>query len=80
VRDSRQAVRFVREVIDDVHGRFGRRVALEFRMDAAFFQQGIFRLLTARECFYAIKVGYWSCCASSRWPPHAGGGCPWLSG
>jgi len=60
VHDSKQAVPFLREIIDDLRGRFGRRVALEFRMDAAFFQQGIFRLLTARECFYAIKVGYWS--------------------
>jgi hypothetical protein len=35
-------------------------VALEFRMDAAFFQRGILHLLTARDCGYAIKVGYWS--------------------
>jgi DDE family transposase len=60
VHDSKQAVPFLREIIADLRGRFGRRVTLEFRMDAAFFQQGIFRLLTARECFYAIKVGYWS--------------------
>ncbi len=26
----------------------------------AFFQRDIFRLLTARRCAYAIKVGYWS--------------------
>jgi hypothetical protein len=60
VHDSKQAVPFLREIIDDLRGRFGRRVTLEFRMDAAFFQQGIFRLLTARACFYAIKVGYWN--------------------
>jgi hypothetical protein len=29
-------------------------------LDAAFFQRGILRLLTARRCDYAIKVGYWS--------------------
>ncbi len=29
-------------------------------MDAAFFQRGILRLLAARDCGYAIKVGYWS--------------------
>jgi class 3 adenylate cyclase len=29
-------------------------------MDAAFFQRGILRLLAARDCGYAIKVGYWT--------------------
>ncbi len=60
VHDSKQAVPFLRELIDDLRSRFGRQVTLEFRMDAAFFQHKVFRLLTARECFYAIKVGYWS--------------------
>ena len=41
VHDSKQAVAFLRELIDDLRARFGRRVALEFRMDAAFFQRGI---------------------------------------
>jgi hypothetical protein len=36
VHDSKQAVPFLREIIEDLRGRFGRRVALEFRMDAAF--------------------------------------------
>src|SRR5437899_5218006 len=35
-------------------------VPLEFRMDAAFFQRDVLRLLAARRCAYAIKVGYWS--------------------
>jgi hypothetical protein len=80
VHDSKQAVPFLREMIDDLRDRFGRRVALEFRMNAAFFQQGIFRLLTARDCFYAIKVGYWSwlplkqiAAACRRWAPVAPG-------
>ncbi len=80
VHDSKQAVPFLREIIDDLRERFGRLVALEFRMDAAFFQHGIFRLLTARECFYAIKVGYWSwlplkqvAAACRRWEPVAPG-------
>ena len=60
VHDSKQAVPFVREVIDDLRRQLGRRVALEFRMDAAFFQRGILHLLAARDCGYAIKVGYWS--------------------
>jgi Transposase DDE domain group 1 len=60
VHDSKQAVAFLRELIDDLRAQLGRRLALEFRMDAAFFQRGIFPLLTARGCHYAIKVGYWS--------------------
>ncbi len=80
VHDSKQAVPFLREIIDDLRARFGRRVALEFRMDAAFFQRGILQLLTARDCGYAIKVGYWSwlplkaiAAACRRWQPVAPG-------
>src|SRR5467141_5370437 len=59
VHDSKQAGAFLREVIDGLRMAFGRRLPLEFRMDAAFFQRDIFRLLAARGCTYAIKVGYW---------------------
>jgi hypothetical protein len=77
VHDSKQAVGFLREVIDGLRTQLGRR-PLEFRMDAAFFQRDIFRLLTARGCAYAIKVGYWSwlplkqlAAARQRWLPVA---------
>ena len=60
VHDSKQAAAFLRELIDGVRARLGRRVPLEFRMDAAFFQPDVLRLLAARGCAYAIKVGYWS--------------------
>jgi Transposase DDE domain group 1 len=60
VHDSKQATAFLRELIEVVRGRLGRRVPLEFRMDAAFFQPAVLRLLAARGCRYAIKVGYWS--------------------
>ena len=80
VHDSKQAVPFLREVIDDLRRQLGRRVALEFRMDAAFFQRGILQLLTARDCAYAIKVGYWSwlplkaiAAACRHWEPIAPG-------
>src|SRR6516165_5507317 len=59
VHDSKQVIPFLRDLIDDLRARFGRRVALEVRMDAAFFQRGILQLLTARDCGDAIKVGYW---------------------
>jgi Transposase DDE domain group 1 len=59
VHDSKQAVAFIRELIDSVRAGLGRALPLEFRMDAAFFQRDLLRLLTARGCGYAIKVGYW---------------------
>src|SRR5881409_3122015 len=60
VHDSKQAVAFLRDLIDGLQARVGRAVPLEFRMDAAFFQRDILCLLTQRRCAYAIKVGYWS--------------------
>jgi len=60
VHDSKQSVAFLRDLIEAVRGRLGRSLPLEFRMDAAFFQRDVLRLLAARGCAYAIKVGYWS--------------------
>ena len=59
VHDSRGAARFLRELIHELRGRFGRSLPLEFRMDAAFFQEAILALLTREGCEYAIKVGFW---------------------
>jgi len=59
VHDSRGAERFLRELIHELRARFGRGLPLEFRMDAAFFQQEIFALLAREGCEYAIKVGFW---------------------
>src|SRR4030095_636665 len=61
VHDSKQSGAFLREVIDGLRTAFGRRLPVEFRMDAAFFQRDVLRLLAARGCAYAIKVGYWDC-------------------
>jgi len=78
VHDSKQAGAFLREVIAGLRARFGRRLPLEFRMDAAFFQRDVLRLLPARGCGYAIKVGYWNwlplkqlAAARQRWLPIA---------
>ena len=60
VHDSKQAPAFLRAMIDRVRARLGHALPLEFRMDAAFFQRDVLRLLAARGCAYAIKVGYWS--------------------
>src|SRR6059036_1202713 len=59
IHDSKQAAAFLRDVINGLRARFGRRLPLEFRMDAAFCQPAVLRLLAARGCGYAIKVGYW---------------------
>jgi hypothetical protein len=59
VHDSRGAEAFLRELLRELRGRFGRRLPLEFRMDAAFFQREILMLLVRAGCEYAIKVGFW---------------------
>jgi hypothetical protein len=58
VHDSKGAVAFVRELIDDVKMRLGRSLPLEFRMDGAFFQREIIELLERRGAGYAIKVPF----------------------
>ena len=60
MHNSKEAVAFLRELIESLRGRLGRALPLEFRMDAAFCQRDVFRLLAARRCAYASKVGYWS--------------------
>lgn len=59
VHDSQGAVPFLRDLIHELRGRFGRGLPLEFRMDAAFFQREILTLLVREGCEYAIKVGFW---------------------
>jgi hypothetical protein len=58
VHDSRGAVEFLRTLIRELRARFGRTRVLEFRMDAAFFQREILRLLQRFGCEYAIKVPF----------------------
>jgi hypothetical protein len=48
VHDSKQATAFLRDVIKGLRARFGRRLPLEVRMDAAFCQPAELRLLVAR--------------------------------
>ena len=76
VHDSKQAVAFLRDVITGLRARFGARLPLEFRMDAAFCQPDVLRLLIARGCGYAITIGYWHwlplkqlAAARQRWYP-----------
>ena len=57
VHDSKGAEAFIRDLIDDVGLRLGA-IALEFRMDGAFFQREIIALLERRKSYYAIKVPF----------------------
>src|SRR5437667_6058649 len=74
VHDSTGAEGFVRELIGEIRARLGRALTLEFRMDAAFFQQNLLKLLARLGCFYAGKVPFchWSgvkalVAAQARW-------------
>ncbi len=60
VHDSQGAAAFLRDLLRELRARFGRRLPLEFRMDAAFFQREILTLLLREGCEYAIKVGFWN--------------------
>jgi hypothetical protein len=58
VHDSKGAAAFVRQLIAQLRAHFGRTLALEFRMDAAFCQQKLLKLLARHNCFYAVKVPF----------------------
>jgi DDE family transposase len=79
VHDSKGAETFVRELIGEIRARLGRSLTLEFRMDAAFFQQNLLKLFARLSCFYAVKVPFcrWTgvkalIAAQSRWTAVAG--------
>ncbi|MBV8451977.1 MAG: IS1380 family transposase [Deltaproteobacteria bacterium] len=58
VHDSKGAEAFVRELLAELRERFGRSLPLELRMDAAFFQQALLKLLIRQGCLYAVKVPF----------------------
>ena len=59
INDSRGARAFLTEIVGELRGRFGRSMPLEFRMDGAFFQENILKLLDRLGCSFAIKVPFW---------------------
>lgn len=80
VHDSRGAEDLVREVVHEIRSRFGRRLPIEFRMDAAFFQEKLLKGLARLGCGYAIKVPFWRWLglknlvgAQTHWTPIAAG-------
>jgi len=58
VHDSKGAVAFMRNLIEDLRMRLGRSLPLEFRMDGAFFQREIIELLERTKAGYAVKVPF----------------------
>src|SRR5260370_17349239 len=60
VHDGKGAPAFVRELIGEIRERLGRSLPLEFRMDAAFFQQDLLNLLARLGCFYAINPPFFN--------------------
>lgn len=58
VHDSKGSVPFLRELIEDLRTRVGRKLLLEFRMDGAFFQKPVMDLLESKGTLYAIKVPF----------------------
>lgn len=59
VADCRGAEEMVRDLVAEIRRRFGRRLPIEFRMDAAFFQEKMLKRLARLQCGYAIKVPFW---------------------
>jgi hypothetical protein len=59
VHDGRKGVSFLRDLIRDLRHHLGSRVRLEWRMDGAFFQSQILKLLIREGCDFAVKVPMW---------------------
>jgi hypothetical protein len=59
VHDSHNAAGFLRVVFRDLRERFGHRLPVELRMDAAFFHPDIFAFLDGERVEYGLKVPFW---------------------
>ena len=59
VHDSKGADAFLRELIGALRGQFGRSRKLEFRTDAAFFNEKILKRLERSRSEFAIKAPFW---------------------
>ncbi|MCP5059430.1 MAG: hypothetical protein GY937_22220 [bacterium] len=59
VHDSHNAAGFLGGVFEDLRGRFGHRLPVELRMDAAFFHPEIFSFLDGERVEYALKAPMW---------------------
>ncbi len=59
VHDSHNAAGFLRVVFRDLRARFGHRLPVELRLDAAFFHPEVFAFLDGERVEYGLKVPMW---------------------
>jgi hypothetical protein len=59
IHDGKASLPFLRGLFAQIQETLGSSYRLNFRMDSAFFLQGVFRLLESRRADYAIKVPFW---------------------
>ncbi len=59
VHDGKASIPFLRDVLDQVDTTMGSQTTVRMRMDGAFFQAPILRLLERRGVDFAIKVPFW---------------------
>lgn len=59
VHDGKASLGFLQALVDQLHATVGKRRALEFRMDGAFFRDDVLSLLESLRAEYAIKVPFY---------------------
>lgn len=59
ISDGKASIGFLRDLFAQVEESLGPRYRLQFRMDAEFFKDSVFRVLDAHDAGYAIKVPFW---------------------
>ena len=59
VGDGKASIGFLRDLFRQVEETLGCGYRLQFRMDGAFFNDSVFRVLDAHDAGYAIKVPFW---------------------
>lgn len=59
VHDGKASLLFLRDLLGQVRTTLGLGRRLRFRMDGAFFNDAVFRLLEGKGAGYAIKVPFW---------------------
>jgi hypothetical protein len=59
VHDGKRAELFIEDVVRQVRRLLGKKIRLQFRMDAAFFQAPVIEALRRLDCHFAMKVPFW---------------------
>ena len=59
VHDGKSSIAFFRDLFRQIEETLGRGYKLNFRMDGAFFRQGVLDLVERKNAGYAVKVPFW---------------------